>query len=127
MSKDGSGGGSSNVHFFLTSPAVALEALARSFVASQITIAGFRQKLAALPAETPDAMLREMRLKVDESIESWSTTVLPHLVVGFRMALDVLDTYGPEGVRVEDDEFDAALWENKYLVWLRELGGEQPS
>jgi len=42
-----------------------------------------------------------------------------------RLALEVLDTYGPGGVLVEDPT-DAAIWNNKYFVWLREFGGTPP-
>lgn len=107
-------------------PAEALEELSRSLVAGQMTIAELRRNLAALPAQTPDAILQEWRRKVDAQAASWSATVLPHLAVGLRMALEVLDTYGPEGVSIDDDEFDAGVWENKYLVWLGEFNGELP-
>ena len=55
-------------------------------------------------------------------MHSWTESQLPTLAASFRLALDVLDTYGPEGVRVEDP-IDAAAWNNKYFVWVKEFGG----
>lgn len=122
---DGSCGGSPTPLYWMK-PVEALELLSRSIVDGQMTIAELRRNLAALPATTPEALLQEWRNKVDAQAASWSATVLPHLAVGLRMALEVLDTYGPEGVSVDADEFDAGVWENKYRVWLREFGGGLP-
>jgi len=109
-------------------PAAVIEALARSFVSDQIRIAELREKLAALPAtaaDTHSAEVQEMRTRIDAYIKTWVTQQIPNLAASFRLALEVLDTYGPDGVSL-DDEIEAGIWDNKYFVWLREFGGEPP-
>jgi GH25 family lysozyme M1 (1,4-beta-N-acetylmuramidase) len=66
-----------------------------------------------------------VRQRVDALTAQWNSQQVPNLAACFRLALEVLDTYGPEGVDVED-RTDAAIWNNKYVVWLREFGGEPP-
>ncbi len=123
---DGSGEGAPPL--FGMKPAAVIEALARSFVSDQIKIAELRQKLDALPAtaaETHPAEVHEMRTQIGAYIESWVSKQLPNLAASLRLALEVLDTYGPDGVSI-DDEIEAGIWDNKYFVWLREFGGEPP-
>ena len=109
-------------------PAALIEALARELVTEQIQIAQLRQQLAALPATAADTHpveVQEMRGRIDSYVEKWLATQLPNLTASFRLALEVLDTYGPDGVHI-DDEIEAGIWNNKYFVWLREFGGEPP-
>jgi len=123
---DGSGEGAAPL--FRMKPAAVIEALARSFVSDQIKIAELRQKLAALPSTAPythPAEVQQMRTQIDAYIESWVTQQIPNLAASLRLALEVLDTYGPEGVSV-DDKIEAGIWDNKYFVWLREFGGAPP-
>lgn len=53
---------------------------------------------------------------------SWTTETLPHILAGMRLALEVYDTFGPGRTRIADP-IDAALLNNKYFVWVNELGG----
>ncbi len=123
---DGSGEGAPPL--FGMKPAAVIESLARQLVAQQIQIAQLRAQLAALPATAADTHpveVQEMRTQIDAYIERWVSQQLPNLSAAFRLALEVLDTCGPDGVSV-DDEIDAGIWNNKYFVWLREFGGEPP-
>lgn len=119
----GSGVGASSL--FGVKPAALIEALARELVTEQLQIAQLRQQLAALPATAADTHpveVQEMRTKIDSYIETWVSKQLPNLTAAFRLALEVLDTYGPDGVSI-GDEIEAGIWNNKYFVWLREFGG----
>jgi len=108
---------------FYMKPAAVIEGLARQFVADQIAIAKIRTLADSLPAGDPK--VAELRAQAAEVIQNWVSKGVPNLAASFRLALEVLDTYGPEGVRVED-EIDAAIWNNKYFVWLKEFGGSTP-
>lgn len=110
-------------HLFYMKPAAVIEGLARQFVDQQIMIA----KARSLAAELPDGDPRtaEFRAKTDQVVQDWIAKQVPNLAASFRLALEVLDTYGPEGIKV-DDEIDAGIWDNKYFVWLREFGGTPP-
>ena len=108
---------------FYMKPAAVIEGLARQFVDQQIAIAKIRTLAAELPADDPRSA--EFRAQAAEVIQNWVTKQVPNLAASFRLGLEVLDTYGPEGVRVED-EIDAAIWNNKYFVWLKEFGGTTP-
>lgn len=122
------GSGEGAPPLFGMKPAAVIEVLARSFVSDQIKIAELRQKLAALPAaaaETHSVEVQQMRAQIDAYIESWVSKQIPNLAASLRLALEVLDTYGPDGVTI-DDEIEAGIWDNKYFVWLREFGGEMP-
>jgi hypothetical protein len=122
----GSGEGAPSL--FGMKPAALIEALARELVTEQIQIAQLRQKLAALPATAADTHpveVQALRAKIDAFVEAWVSKQLPNLTAAFRLALEVLDTYGPDGVSI-DDEIEAGIWNNKYFVWLREFGGEAP-
>ena len=110
---------------FHMKPAEAIETLARIFVDEQRSLAKMREMLAALPADAPADAVTEMRRRLDTLTAQWGSAQAPNLAASFRLALEVLDTYGPEGVHVEDPT-DAAIWNNKYFVWFSEFGGEPP-
>lgn len=113
--------------FFVTDPAEAIATLARVFVNDQRQLAltrQLRQSLDNLAASIPADAVAEAQERIDALTAQWDEKA-PHLAASFRLALEVLDTYGPEGVRVEDP-LDAAIWNNKYFVWLREFGGTPP-
>lgn len=117
--------GHSGEAVFRMKPAVAIEALARQFVDGQRLLAHARHVLNTLPAHAPVDAVTEVRQRVDALTAQWNSQQGPNLAACFRLALEVLDTYGPEGVDVEDLT-DAAIWNNKYFVWFREFGGEPP-
>lgn len=108
---------------FYMKPAALIEQLARQFVDQQVMIAKVRQITAELPDDDPRAV--QFRAQADQAIQDWVVEGVPQLAATFRLALEVLDTYGPDGVRVED-EIDASIWDNKYFVWLKEFGGTPP-
>ena len=108
---------------FYMKPAAVIEGLARQFVDQQIAIAKIRKLAAELPEGHPQAV--QFRAQADQVVQDWMAQGVPQLAASFRLALEVLDTYGPEGVRVED-EVDSGIWDNKYFVWLREFGGTPP-
>lgn len=108
---------------FYMKPAAVIEGLARQFVDQQIMIAKTRSLAAGLPDDDPRAA--EFRAKADQVIQNWVAEGVPQLAASFRLALEVLDTYGPDGVRVQD-EIDSDIWDNKYFVWLKEFGGTPP-
>jgi len=111
---------------FRMKPAAVIETLARLFVAEQRKFAELRRLLATLPADADAAAVQEMSSRVDALVELWMGKQVPNLAASFRLALEVLDTYGPDGVDVED-RTDAEIWNNKYFVWLKEFGGEPPT
>jgi hypothetical protein len=107
---------------FSMKPVIVIEQLARHLVRDQRAIAEMRHTVESLPADAPDDEVGRARAIVDEHVGDWTRTQLPVLAASFRLALEVLDTYGPEGVHV-GDATEAAIWNNKYFVWLREFGG----
>ncbi len=106
-------------------PVAAIEALARVFVDHQRQLAQMRQTLDAAPSDVAEGVVSEMRRRLDALAAQWHSEEVPNLAASFRLALEVLDTYGPEGIDVEDPT-DAAIWNNKYFVWLSEFGGVAP-
>lgn len=97
--------------FFVTNPAEAIATLARVFVNDQRQLAltrQLRQSLDNLAASIPADAVAEAQERIDALTAQWDEKA-PHLAASFRLALEVLDTYGPEGVRVEDP-LDAAIW-----------------
>src|SRR4051812_510637 len=116
----GDGDGTSAEGTFYMKPVIAIEGLARQFVSDKRRIAEMRQTLKSLPAGTPEDAVAKARAIVDETVSDWNNKQVPNLGASFRLALEVLDTYGPDGVSVEDAT-EAAIWNNKYFVWLREF------
>lgn len=102
---------------FYMKPAAVIEALAREFVSNQIAMAQVRATAAELP---DDPRAAQVRARAAEVQELWVREGLPNLAASFRLALEVLDTFGPQGVDVEDG-IDAAIWNNKYFVWRQEF------
>ena len=107
---------------FAMKPIETIQQLARALVSDQLAIAQIRRLADALPADSAEPAAAELRARAAQAVHSWTESQLPTLAASFRLALDVLDTYGPEGVRVEDP-IDAAAWNNKYFVWVKEFGG----
>ncbi|TXI51951.1 hypothetical protein [Mycolicibacterium mageritense] len=116
-------GNAGAVRFFVE-PTDAIVTLARLFVLDQRQLAKARQMADTLPAAAPADAVAEVRKRISNLEALWVEKV-PHIAASFQLALEVLDTYGPEGVRVEDP-MDTAIWDNKYFVWLREFGGTPP-
>ncbi len=106
---------------FYMKPTTVIEAAARELVANQIAVAKIRAMAAELPDDDPRAA--EFRSRAAAVLDQWTRDGLPNLTATFRLALEVLDTYGPEGVDVEDG-VDAAIWNNKFFVWRDEFTPE---
>ncbi|AGB26681.1 hypothetical protein Mycsm_06544 (plasmid) [Mycobacterium sp. JS623] len=109
------GDGTSAEAAFYMKPVDVIEGLARQFVSDQRRLAEMRQTFESLPASTPDDAVAQAREIVDETVSDWNNKYLPNLAASFRLALEVLDTYGPDGVSVEDAT-EAAIWNNKYFA-----------
>lgn len=101
---------------FSVKPLRAIEMLTRQLVEQQFELSEMRRMVAGLPPEHA----AEMQEKIDELADKWVRVNLPNLTAALRLAHDVLDTYGPEGVSTTD-HFDGAVWDNKFFVWLKEL------
>ncbi len=64
--------------------------------------------------------LRRWRRRRRRRPLEWAITQLPSLAASFRLALEVLDTHGPDGVRIEDP-LEAEVWNNRYFVWREQF------
>lgn len=53
----------------------------------------------------------------------WCTTTLPALLASIKLALEVYDTFGAGHTHIEDPT-EAAIWNNKWFVWAKELNAE---
>ncbi|WP_454231336.1 hypothetical protein [Mycolicibacterium fortuitum] len=118
----GSVGGSDESVFSIVDPQATVINLARLVVNGQKMVCTMRK--AAETAKAAQGVAPEqVRRVVDRSRDferDWHDEKLPLLVVSMRLALEVLDTFGPEGVTV-DDPIEAAIWSNKSHVWLNEI------
>jgi hypothetical protein len=74
--------------------------------------------------EPAAAVLAERRRQFvaahDNLLRTWSEEAFPHAAAALAVAVDFLDTFGP-GRRAIEDEPEAALWNNKYLVCVNEF------
>lgn len=106
---------------FRMKPAALIEQQARLLVEQQIALAKVRALAAGMPEDDPKA--EEFRAQAAAVADKWMTVGLPNLAATLRLALEVLDTYGPGGVDVEDN-VDAAIWNNKFFVYRTEFTAE---
>jgi len=103
---------------FRMKPAAVIEMLARQVVHEQIAIAKMRRLVAELPTDAPGTA--ETRAELAGFLYHWLTKGVPNTAASFRLALEVLDTYGPDGLD-EKDAVEAAVWNNKFFVWRDEF------
>lgn len=106
---------------FAMDPVATLMSLARFFVKGQHGLANHGRAVDGLPAEaaaTADGI--ELPGKYRDLRDQWHQQTVPMLAASMRLALEVLDTFGP-GHTVIDDPTDAAIWNNKHHVWMREM------
>lgn len=106
-------------------PVKVLEQVARQLVSQQRSIAALEEQAATLPQDSPDPAVRDVLARVGRIREEWVREQLPTLTASFQLALEVLDTYGPAGVRI-DDPIEAAVWNNKFFVWRDTYGHDRP-
>ena len=72
-------------------------------------------------AASPDVLEAAALCEEFERVETaWYTKRLPNLAASMRLAIEVFDTFGPGLARVDDDT-EAAIWNNKFFVWLNEF------
>lgn len=108
---------------FAMDPDPTLREIARRIVLGQANIAGLLRHAATLRANAPDDPdVSTFLADLDGTVESWHGEALPSLVASLKLALEVHDTFGGQAVTI-DDPLDAALWNNKYFAWTRELSG----
>ena len=69
--------------------------------------------------------MRDLLDRVGRARRDWLCSGLPTLTASFQLALEVLDTYGPAGVRI-DDPIEAAVWNNKFFVWRDTYRPDRP-
>lgn len=106
-------------------PERTLVMLARSLVNGQLSLAEMRRQTRELVDRVPDPeQARQLTANLVELEEQWRRDTLPSMVASFRLALEVLDTFGPGHTRI-DDAMDARIWNNKYFVWCTELAGRR--
>jgi hypothetical protein len=94
---------------FAMNPVAVIEALARQPVGQQRSIAALEEKAAALPRDSPDPAVRDLLDRISRARRDWVRGGLPTLTASFQLALEVLDTFGPDGVSIEDP-IEAAVW-----------------
>lgn len=109
--------GSSEGIFYMK-PMTVIEAYARVLVGDQKRLALIRRQLATAD-DTSDWSERARA-----TLQRWTASQLPNIAATMCLALEVLDTYGPDGVRVEDP-MEAALWNNKFFAWRNEFTSPQ--
>jgi hypothetical protein len=63
---------------------------------------------------------RQFEAAHDNLLGRWSEEAFPHAAAALAVAIDFLDTFGP-GRRTIEDETEAALWNNKYFVYVNEF------
>jgi hypothetical protein len=102
-------------------PHATLLTLARQFVAGQRMLAAMQRGAQTARAASPDAPEAVALCEEFERVKTaWHTKRLPNLAASMRLAIEVFDTFGPGLARVDDDT-EAAIWNNKFFVWLNEF------
>lgn len=120
MSDDQPAGSADSV--FSMDPQKALWSLARQFVDGQRVIAELTRTAHTVRNAAVDNPAAEKLLADYEStVERWLTEALPGLAASMQLTIEVYETFGAGLTRIEDPT-DAAIWNNKYFVWVKELG-----
>ncbi|WP_094287391.1 hypothetical protein [Mycobacterium lehmannii] len=111
---------------FSMAPQEVLWSLARQFVDGQRTIAQLTRTAHTIRnAASDDPEAAEALADFDKTVNEWLTEALPSLAASMKVAIEVHETFGP-GMTTVEDPTDAAIWNNKYFVWFKELGGQTP-
>ncbi|MGJ6127289.1 hypothetical protein QN239_32440 [Mycolicibacterium sp. Y3] len=107
---------------FEMDPQAALIEMTRTLITGHKCLIAAQRASAEATRLTSDAQ-REALLETAQRYEhTWTTESLPHILAGMRLAIEVYDSFGPGRTRVADP-IDASLLNNKYFVWVNELGG----
>jgi hypothetical protein len=110
---------------FAMDPQAALLSLAHQLVTGQRMMADLTRATQAadrVGQAAPEVL--ELQAKLRETQSSWYTGALPSIAAGMRLAIEVLETFGPGFTRIEDD-IEAAVWNNKFHVWVKEFNPQQ--
>jgi hypothetical protein len=106
---------------FSMDPEHTLWALARQLVDGQRILAEHGRTARHAADVAPNIPeLRQFVEDFERTRASWYDGTLPHIAAGMRLAIEVFDTYGSGHTEVKDS-VEAAMWNNKYHVWVAEL------
>jgi len=103
-------------------PQAVLIEMTRTLITGHQSLIAAQRAADAAAQSTMDTEHTSLRQAAHRYEHNWTTETLPHLLAGMRLALEVYDTFGPGRTRIADP-IDAALLNNKYFVWVNELGG----
>jgi hypothetical protein len=109
---------------FAMDPEQTLRELARQLVDGQKVLANLTRtahKMRQAAPDNPD--VRRLLTDVENTTHQWLTQTLPSLAASMKVALEVYETFGPGSTTIVDAT-DAAIWNNKYFVWHKELSGQ---
>lgn len=122
---EGSDSGAGTENIFAMDPQATVWTLARALVDGQRTLALLRAgaDVADQAAAVAPDQANKVRADFRDVEKQWYGETLPTLAASFQLALEVFDTFGPEPTRITDPT-DAAIWNNKHHVWVKELGGK---
>jgi len=110
---------------FVMDPEATLWTLARQLVSHQRTYAELRRSAETARRLPDSAELRRVVADFEALERSWHGETLPSIIASMQVAIEVWDTFGPGRTEVADD-LEAAVWNNKYFVWVKELAGGAP-
>jgi hypothetical protein len=106
---------------FSMDPEHTLWALARQLVDGQRILAEHGRTARHAAEVAPNIPeLRQCVEDFERTRAGWYNDMLPHLAAAMRLAIEVFDTFGPGHTTVKDD-VEAAIWNNKYQVWVGEF------
>lgn len=123
MSTAQTGRDDSSENVFFIDPQETIWTLARQLVTGQHNISQLHESARILRNAKPDdpAVLHHLS-RLQRATDEWFGAALPNLLAAMQVAIEAHDTFGPGLTRVEDP-IDAAVWNNKVLVWRERLGG----
>lgn len=113
---------------FVMDPEPVIQSTARMLVSQLRALAESqraRDSMEHLTAPEPVAAAlaerrRQFEAAHDNLLGRWSEEAFPHAAAALAVAVDFLDTFGP-GRRAIEDQTEAALWNNKYFVYVNEF------
>jgi hypothetical protein len=113
---------------FVMDPEPVIQSTARMLVSQLRALAESqraRDSMEDLSAPEPVAAAlaerrRQFEAAHDNLLGRWSDEAFPHAAAALAVAVDFLDTFGP-GRRAIEDQTEAALWNNKYFVYVNEF------
>jgi hypothetical protein len=105
---------------FTMDPERVIWELARQLVDSQRSYAYFSRAAQEARQLPESAEVRKVVADFENLERSWHTETLPSIIASMKLAIEVLDTFGP-GLTDVSDEIDAMVFNNKWFVWSKEL------